>query len=109
MAQVALAWLRYREVPVISIIGARKLSPLEDNLASLDLKLSAEQVKKLDEASRIELGFPESMCAKELLRGFRYGVCGNRLLGEGGYWTDPGTKAVPGALRERLERRWHGI
>ena len=73
MAQVALAWLRYREVPVIPIIGARKLSQLQDNLASLELKLSAEQVKKLDEASRIELGFPESMYAKELVSGFRYG------------------------------------
>jgi aryl-alcohol dehydrogenase-like predicted oxidoreductase len=26
MAQIALAWLRYRPVPVIPIIGARKLS-----------------------------------------------------------------------------------
>lgn len=37
MAQVALAWLRYRSVPVIPIIGARKLSQLKDNLASFDL------------------------------------------------------------------------
>jgi aryl-alcohol dehydrogenase-like predicted oxidoreductase len=28
MAQVALAWLRYRPVPVIPILGARKLSQL---------------------------------------------------------------------------------
>jgi aryl-alcohol dehydrogenase-like predicted oxidoreductase len=41
MAQVALAWLRYRPVPVIPILGARKLSQLQDNLASLDLTLSA--------------------------------------------------------------------
>ena len=33
MAQVALAWLRYRPVPVIPIVGARKLSQLQDNLA----------------------------------------------------------------------------
>jgi aryl-alcohol dehydrogenase-like predicted oxidoreductase len=33
MAQVALAWLRTRPVPVILIIGARKLSQLQDNLA----------------------------------------------------------------------------
>ena len=58
MAQVALAWLRYRPVPVIPIIGARKLSQLKDNLASFDLTLSADQLKTLDEASRIELGFP---------------------------------------------------
>src|ERR1700738_357483 len=50
MAQVALAWLRYRPVPVIPIIGARKLSQFEDNLASLDLTLSPDQLKTLDEA-----------------------------------------------------------
>src|SRR3984893_3958224 len=37
MAQVALAWLRYRPVPVIPILGARKLSQLQDNLASFNL------------------------------------------------------------------------
>src|SRR6266576_2264336 len=68
MAQVALAWLRYRPVPVIPIIGARKLSQLQDKLASLDLTLSADQLKTLDEASRIELGFPHDMYAKEMVR-----------------------------------------
>ena len=73
MAQVALAWLRYRPVPVIPIIGARKLSQLQDNLASFDLTLSADQLKTLDEASRIELGFPYDFYAKELVRTFAYG------------------------------------
>ena len=73
MAQVALAWLRYRPVPVIPIIGARKLSQLQDNLASFDLTLSADQLKTLDEASRIELGFPHDIYAKELVRTFAYG------------------------------------
>jgi len=45
MAQVALAWLRHRTVPVIPIIGARKVPQLRDNLASLDLELSAEQIE----------------------------------------------------------------
>jgi diketogulonate reductase-like aldo/keto reductase len=57
MAQVALAWLRYRPVPVMPIIGARKLSQLKDNLASFDLTLSANHLKTLEEASRIEFGF----------------------------------------------------
>jgi aryl-alcohol dehydrogenase-like predicted oxidoreductase len=73
MAQVALAWLRTRPVPVIPIVGARKLSQLQDNLASADLSLSAEQVKALDEASRVELGFPYDFYAKELVRAFIYG------------------------------------
>src|SRR5215469_8360029 len=50
MAQVALAWLRYRPVPVIPIIGARKLSQFKDNLASSVVSLSAEQLKTLNEA-----------------------------------------------------------
>src|ERR1700684_709925 len=56
MAQVALAWLHHQTVPVIPIIGARKVSQLQDNLASLDLELSTEQLKSLDEASRLERG-----------------------------------------------------
>ena len=79
MAQVALAWLRYRPVPVIPIIGARKLSQLQDNLASFDLTLSPDQLKALDEASHVELGFPYNMYAKDLVRGLRYGGMADRI------------------------------
>src|SRR5215471_11007841 len=54
LAQVALAWLRYRPVPVIPIVGARKLPQLKDNLASAGVSLSPAHLKTLDEASRIE-------------------------------------------------------
>jgi aryl-alcohol dehydrogenase-like predicted oxidoreductase len=80
MAQVALAWLRYRPVPVIPIIGARKLSQLQDNLASFDLTLSADQLKRLDEASRIELGFPYDFYARDLVRTFAYGGMRDQIL-----------------------------
>jgi aryl-alcohol dehydrogenase-like predicted oxidoreductase len=80
MAQVALAWLRYRAVPIIPIIGARKLSQLQDNLASFDLALSADQLKTLDEASRIELGFPHYLYEKELTRTFIYGGLRDQIL-----------------------------
>ena len=80
MAQVALAWLRYRPVPVIPLLGARKLSQLQDNLASLELALSADQLRTLDEASRIELGFPNSMYAKELARSLIYGGLREQIL-----------------------------
>lgn len=80
LAQVALAWLRYRLVPVIPIIGARKLSQLQDNLASFDLTLSADQLTTLDEASRIELGFPHDFYAKELVRSLVYGGLREQIL-----------------------------
>src|SRR5207302_1467602 len=71
MAQVALAWLRHQTVPVIPIIGARKVSQLQDNLASLDLELSAEQLKSLNGASQIELGFPQSIYERQMVRSIR--------------------------------------
>src|ERR1700693_5049667 len=80
MAQVALAWLRHRTVPVIPIIGARKVSQLQDNLASFDLELSAEQLKSLDRASRTALGFPQGIYEKEMVRSIRYGGTWDRLL-----------------------------
>ena len=80
MAQVALAWLRYRPVPVIPIIGARKLSQLQDNLASFDFELSAAQIKALDDASQIDLGFPYSMYAKEFVRNIAYGGLRDKIL-----------------------------
>jgi aryl-alcohol dehydrogenase-like predicted oxidoreductase len=80
MAQVSLAWLRYRSVPVIPIIGARKLSQLQDNLGSFELTLSAEQLKTLDEASRIELGFPYDFYEKEAVRAIIYAGLRDRIL-----------------------------
>jgi aryl-alcohol dehydrogenase-like predicted oxidoreductase len=80
MVQVALAWLRYRPVPVIPIIGARKLSQLQDNLASFDLSLSTEQVQALDEASQIDLGFPYNLYGREFVRAIAYGGMRDQIL-----------------------------
>jgi aryl-alcohol dehydrogenase-like predicted oxidoreductase len=82
MAQVALAWLRYGPVPVIPIIGARKLSQLHDNLASFDTSLSAEQVQTLDEASQIDLGFPYHLYEKEFVRAIAHGGMRDQILVE---------------------------
>jgi aryl-alcohol dehydrogenase-like predicted oxidoreductase len=80
LAQVALAWLRYRPVPVIPIIGARKVNQLHDNLASLELKLSPEQLKTLDEASRVEMGFPHDLYNREMVRAIAYGGMRDSLV-----------------------------
>ena len=55
-------------LPVIPIIGARKLSQLQDNLASFDVTLSADQVKRLDEACQIEMGLEVSPPKRTLSR-----------------------------------------
>jgi aryl-alcohol dehydrogenase-like predicted oxidoreductase len=78
-AQVALAWLRHRPVPVIPIIGARKMSQLEDNLKSLAVTLTAGQLRRLDEASKVSLGFPHDFFGMEMVRGFLYGGLADRI------------------------------
>lgn len=72
-AQVALAWLRQRPVPVIPIIGSRRLEQFRDNLACLDLKLDSVQVKRLDAASHVELGFPHDFYERDMVKGLVYG------------------------------------
>lgn len=72
-SQVALGWLRYRDQPMIPIIGTRKLTQLQDNLASLELRLSDEHLKRLDDVSAIEPIFPNSFFAKEFVRNVVYG------------------------------------
>ncbi|MDB6065391.1 MAG: putative oxidoreductase, aryl-alcohol dehydrogenase like protein [Pedosphaera sp.] len=78
-AQVSLAWLRHRPVPVIPIIGARKMSQLEDNLKSLAVTLNDAQLRRLDEASAVSLGFPHDFFKMEMVRNFIYGGFGDRI------------------------------
>ena len=79
-AQVALAWLRHRDIPVIPIFGARRMDQLQDNLASLDLNLSGEQVKLLNQASAIDMGFPHDFYELELVKEMIYGGMRDRIL-----------------------------
>ena len=79
-AQVALAWLRYRDIPVIPILGARRISQLQDNLASLTLHLSPEQVSALNQASAIELGFPHDFYQMEMVKTMIYGGMQDQIL-----------------------------
>lgn len=78
-AQVALAWLRQRPVPVIPIVGARRLPQFKDNLASLDLTLTGEQARRLDTASHIDLGFPHDFYDRDMVKGLVYGGLRDRL------------------------------
>jgi aryl-alcohol dehydrogenase-like predicted oxidoreductase len=56
--RVALAWVRGRPGVASTIIGARTIAQLDDNLEALDLVLPAAAVAKLDTVSRPKLGFP---------------------------------------------------
>ncbi len=57
-ARVALAWLLAKPVVTSLIIGAKRLDQLHDNLAAVDLKLSADEVHRLDEVSELPPEYP---------------------------------------------------
>lgn len=79
-AQVSLAWLMYRPHPVIPIMGARTLGQFRQNLAAVDVTLTAEHLSRLDEVSRVSLGFPHDYLNGELSRGFRSGGLYDRII-----------------------------
>ena len=60
-ARVALAWVAGRPGVDSTIIGARTMEQLDDNLAAADITLSAAQVARLDKLSSPRLPFPVNM------------------------------------------------
>ena len=57
-ASVALAWVQGRPGVASTIIGARRLDQLEQNLAALDIGLGADPIARLDKLSKPTLSFP---------------------------------------------------
>jgi aryl-alcohol dehydrogenase-like predicted oxidoreductase len=80
-AQVALNWVRQQKLPrqqqrqskIIPIIGARNTSQIKDNLACLEFELSEDQMQRLNEVSKIELGFPHDFLAANFIKDIIYG------------------------------------
>ena len=57
-AAVALAWVQAKAGVVSTIIGARTMEQLEQNLAGLDISLTPEHMQALDDVSQPTLAFP---------------------------------------------------
>ena len=53
LSQVALAWVMAQPGITSPILGASKLEQLHDQLAALDLVLTAEQMQRLDEGTAL--------------------------------------------------------
>ena len=64
-ARIALAWLLARPVVTSVLIGARRLSQLEDNIAAVDMTLSGEEVARLDAVSELPPEYPGWMLATQ--------------------------------------------
>jgi len=57
-ARVSLAWLLAKPVVTSVIIGAKRADQLKDNLAAVELTLTDDEVKRLDEISALPPEYP---------------------------------------------------
>jgi aryl-alcohol dehydrogenase-like predicted oxidoreductase len=65
VAQVALAWLLHQPAVTSVIVGAKKPEQLADNIAATQLQLTAEELARLDEASRLPPEYPGWMLERQ--------------------------------------------
>lgn len=61
VAQLALAWLLHQPAVTSVIIGAKKEEQLDDNLKSVDITFTDEELKALDEVSQLPAEYPNWM------------------------------------------------
>lgn len=71
VAQVALAWLLQQPAVSTVIIGAKRPDQLADNLAAVEVELTAEDLAKLDSVSRLAPEYPGWMLERQ--GGYRAG------------------------------------
>ena len=72
-AQLAIRWTMQKGQSMIPIVGARKLSQLEDSLGCLSFTIPESEMEHLDEVSKIELGFPHDFLVSDAVKEVAYG------------------------------------
>jgi len=65
VAQIALAWLLHQPVVTSVIIGANKPQQLSDNLKSIDIQFTADELSKLHEISQLTPEYPGWMIDRQ--------------------------------------------
>jgi aryl-alcohol dehydrogenase-like predicted oxidoreductase len=57
-ARISIAWLLTKPAVTSVIIGAKRIEQLHDNIAAVDVKLTADQIKHLDKVSALPPEYP---------------------------------------------------
>jgi len=78
-SQVAINWVRQQPGVIIPIIGAKTESQLKENIDCMKFNLNEEHLTKLDEVSKIDLGFPHTFLESSNIRDITYGGTYNKI------------------------------
>jgi aryl-alcohol dehydrogenase-like predicted oxidoreductase len=65
VARIAIAWLLHQSSVTSVIIGAKRPDQLADNIAATEVKLSAQDLKQLDEVSALSGEYPGWMFVRQ--------------------------------------------
>ena len=65
VAQIALSWLLHQKHVTSVIIGAKTEAQLNDNLAATSVELSSDDLKRLDEVSKLKPEYPGWMLERQ--------------------------------------------
>jgi len=65
VAQLALGWLLHQPAVSSVIIGAKRPEQLADNLGAVDISFTAEELARLDEASKLPAEYPGWMLERQ--------------------------------------------
>jgi diketogulonate reductase-like aldo/keto reductase len=71
--QVALAWIRRQMDGIVPIICGRTADQIQQNLGCLDLAIEDAQFERLNEISRVDMGFPHRFLSSKALREALFG------------------------------------
>lgn len=72
-SQVAINWVCQQPGVIIPIVGAKTEAQLKDNIDCLKFSLDENQLNKLNEASKIDLGFPHTFLESKNIRDIVFG------------------------------------
>ncbi len=64
-AEVALAWVRQQKGITSTIIGAKNIEQLRDNIKSVELTLAADDLQKINEVSALTKEYPQWMVERQ--------------------------------------------
>lgn len=58
VAQIALAWLLHQDHVTSVIVGVRSFKQLDDNIQAVEIRLTGDELTRLDEVSRLPVEYP---------------------------------------------------
>jgi aryl-alcohol dehydrogenase-like predicted oxidoreductase len=78
-AHVALAWTTHQGFSCIPVVGATKVDQLKENLKAVDFTLGFEHLERLQQVSKISLGFPGDFFNEENVKLNSFGGFYNKV------------------------------